>query len=1089
LNLKLLIVAFFLSCVQASAQVFPIQGSVTLTPPYSPYLTNLTAPGAQRLMLNLRVNDPSLNDYACKLRITIDGVGITLRTRPSFVPQPITLPGGGIPQILYGEDIADYFNPVSLDFAGISRREFEKTNRLPEGIYRFSIEVLDYNRGTVVSSKFFATAWVILNDPPLLNLPRHATKVSILDPTNIAFTWTPRHTASPNAAFSTEYIFKLVELPTSSLQLPASGSQPAASSLQLAAANQALLTQPPLYEVVTDQSSLVYGPGEPALIPGRLYAWQVQAKDLEGNDLFKNAGKSEVFLFQFGDALGVPQNLGSDDRNANVIMLHWDAPIQGDMPEYYRIQYKPEFSDRWYDVRSRPNQRWHNVPDLKPDTKYVLRVRSEKGKQASEYSAPLIVSTAKEGEDYQCGAPSTPSVITSSGPVFKLFPGDTITMAKFPVIIIDVKGGNGFFEGTGWMIVKPFHGSKARIKFNGKINNDRQLDGLWETISTGQSEIGNFLETLEKIGEDRRKALLEESDSALNAQLVSPAIPINIVGVIEAVVINNAEEIVITKEDGSTETIAQPVNEQTKEKETIILTDAGGTQYRVETKDGKTSVTKIQGGSAGGTGNVTAQADPIKDRIIVLILEQFEKEIASWLATNGKGGEEDKEIMRAATLLASFPENANIRQHIHDYTIPYYKERPAELRSRIETQSDNKALFDQLKGKLTNVNTEEWDELSEPEKEGSKSAVSTALVEADLAALDTEISKTLVNPAKNCYDEGWKRGREVYGRYDFKMAVYAGILRYWLCETEKENCNSTAEAKAFGCGFSNGLLQELDWVVLLEAAEDVSKIKPEEILRCVIQSYPIGGRREDNPEFDDVLFKCLTGVEMGMMIDAIKQFIAENWTEAYYQGQATAFVLTLLSPLKAKILAKLKTLPQYASKLAKLEKLATAKNADELLSLSKTLAKGGAIVKRVGVNKFGTTEVAVSKVQKIHGVPKKGTPPNHVDDLANDFKTNGYNLESGPPIEGYTMPDGQVIIIDGHHRLAALEKLGETNIPIRIHSQISEDGLRLYLKIGEYSGFYPPSRYPSSFKIPDLGAQLNNSIDAEALVFVNNNFK
>jgi hypothetical protein len=626
LKSKLLIVVFLLSCAQASAQVFPVQGSVTLTPPYSPYLTNLTAPGSQRLMLNLRVNDPSLNDYTCKLRITIDGVGITLRTRPSFVPQPITLPGGGIPQVLYGEDIADYFNPVNLDFAGISRRDFEKTNRLPEGVYRFSIEVLDNNRGTVVSNKFFATAWVILNDPPLLNLPRHATKVSILDPTNIAFTWTPRHTASVNAAFSTEYVFKLVELQASSPELQASSSQ------LLTVANQALLSQPPLFELVTDQSSLVYSPGEPALIPGRLYAWQVQAKDIEGSDLFKNSGKSEAFIFQFGDALGVPQNLGSDDRNANVIMLHWDAPIQGDMPEYYRIQYRPEFSDKWYDVRSRPNQRWHNVTDLKPDTKYVLRVRSEKGKQASEYSAPLIVSTAKEGEDYQCGAPSTPPVITSSGPVFKLFPGDTITMAKFPVIIIDVKGGNGFFEGTGWMIVKPFHGARTRIKFNGKINNDHQLDGLWETISTGQSEIGNFLETLEKIGEDRRKALLEESDSALNAQPVSPAIPITIVGVIETMVVNGEGKIVITKEDGSTETITQPVNEQTKAKETIVITDASGTQYRVETKDGKTSVTKVQGGAAGGTGNATAQRK--LDQMILASLNKFKKAIEDYWAAN-----------------------------------------------------------------------------------------------------------------------------------------------------------------------------------------------------------------------------------------------------------------------------------------------------------------------------------------------------------------------------------------------------------------------------------------------------------------------
>jgi hypothetical protein len=155
--------------------------------------------------------------------------------------------------------------------------------------------------------------------------------------------------------------------------------------------------------------------------------------------------------------------------------------------------------------------------------------------------------------------------------------------------------------------------------------------------------------------------------------------------------------------------------------------------------------------------------------------------------------------------------------------------------------------------------------------------------------------------------------------------------------------------------------------------------------------------------------------------------------------------------------------------------------------LGKGLAKAE-LVKRIGVNKFGTTEVAISKIQKIHGVPKKGTPPNLIDDLAKDFMANGYNLEKGPPIEGYAMPDGQVIIIDGHHRLASLEKLGEPSIPIRIHSHIQPEGLRLQLKIGEYSGFYPSSKYPEGFKAPDFGSVINAEIDKQAFDFVRNNF-
>ena len=357
---RLLLISLLISlCCLGRAQTFPIQGNIMLSPPYSPYLTDLTAPGAQRLMLTVRVNDPTLSDYTCKLRLTIEGVGITLRTKANFFPQAITLQGGGIPQTFYGDDLLEYFNPANLDFAGITRSAFYKTKRLPEGVYRFTFEVVDYNRGTVVSSKITTTAWIILNDPPLLNLPRLNAKVSLIDPTNIPFTWTPRHSASPNAAFTTEYIFRLVELP------PGDYSN---TGVAQAAANQAMLSQVPLLESVLTQSQLVYGLSEPALIPGRFYAWQVEAGDTEGRDLFKNNGKSEVFVFQYGDALGTPLNLQSQGSTTSAISIRWELPSHGDMPEQYRISY--QYKDKWYELVT--NNRWFTLADLQPNTHYPI---------------------------------------------------------------------------------------------------------------------------------------------------------------------------------------------------------------------------------------------------------------------------------------------------------------------------------------------------------------------------------------------------------------------------------------------------------------------------------------------------------------------------------------------------------------------------------------------------------------------------------------------------------------------------------------------------------------------------------------------
>ena len=254
--------AISLSC---KAQVFPVQANVSLTPPYSPYLSDYTAPGSQRLIIQLTPNDITTSDHPIKLRVTIEGVGITIRTKQNFVPQPLTLYGGGSPTILYGDDILVYFNPNNLEFAGYSKAEFLKTAKIPEGIYRFSVEVFSYNRNVQLSNKGTTMAWIILNDPPLLNLPRKDTKIKILDPTSIPFTWTPRHTGSPNSAFSTEYVFRLVEI------WPENRNP-----------NDAFLTQRPLHEETTTQTQFVYGLEHPALIPGRKYAWSVQARDVDG---------------------------------------------------------------------------------------------------------------------------------------------------------------------------------------------------------------------------------------------------------------------------------------------------------------------------------------------------------------------------------------------------------------------------------------------------------------------------------------------------------------------------------------------------------------------------------------------------------------------------------------------------------------------------------------------------------------------------------------------------------------------------------------------------------------------------------------
>lgn len=88
------------------------------------------------------------------------------------------------------------------------------------------------------------------------------------------------------------------------------------------------------------------------------------------------------------------------------------------------------------------------------------------------------------------------------------------------------------------------------------------------------------------------------------------------------------------------------------------------------------------------------------------------------------------------------------------------------------------------------------------------------------------------------------------------------------------------------------------------------------------------------------------------------------------------------------------------------------------------------MVARVGMPRPGTTEVPLADLHPMHSVPRPGKPANHIADLANMIRTNGYDLSRAIPVA--RMPDGRLVLLGGHHRAAAMGNLGETAIPARV---------------------------------------------------------
>jgi len=438
------------------AQNFPVRATPVLTPPYTPFLTDYFEAGSDKLTLQIVLNDITIPEYRCKLRLTIEGVNISITTNPDYVPLPLVL-SGGVLEILYGSDIAEYFKSSNLIFKGISQQEFEKKgHQLPEGIYRFSFEVLDYNRGTVVSNKGSATAWMILNDPPFINLPVNNAKLKPLNPQNIVFQWTPRHRGSPNAAFTTEYDVKLVEIWPK-------GRNP----------YDAINTALPIFETTTDNTMVVYGPAETPLVLGREYALQIRARDTGGKDLFKNNGNSEVVRFVYGDECPMPSVIQADEVGTSRARVRWQGTA---LNSGYLLRYREKKEgSQWFEENT--DRTFVNAAGMNAGVTYEYQVCGECETFRSEFTKEQTFTTlAQNPNAFVCGNPNAIVPIDGSGPLPALMINDFIKAGGFDVVVTRATGSNGKFSGDGLATVPWFNGAKVRVTFeNITVNKSYQL--------------------------------------------------------------------------------------------------------------------------------------------------------------------------------------------------------------------------------------------------------------------------------------------------------------------------------------------------------------------------------------------------------------------------------------------------------------------------------------------------------------------------------------------------------------------------------------------------------------------------------------
>ena len=459
--LHTLIILVTLCLTSVNAQVFPVNVNPQVIPPYSLRLSEYGTSISEKLLVNLLLTDINESNRQVRLKFFVESNGgVSIQSNDVVIGAPPIFLEGGIPLRLSNVDLRAYFQLENLQ--GISPQQYNLP--LPEGFYRFCFEVYDAQSAQQISRKSCTAVYLVLNDPPILNVPNRGEQVLMRDPQNIIFQWTPRHLNATNV----EYEFTLVEIWDNQMNPQA-----------------VFLSSPPLYQTNTFATTLLYGPGETPLLPDKTYAWRVRAMVSDGiseTSVFKNDGYSEIYHFTYSGACSEPEYILAEAKSTTSEKILW----QGVDHIRYNIQYRKKDTENavWFDTGT-VNENG-TIYNLEPGTTYEFRVGGQcldngpfTYSQIYEFTTIVL---PEETNTYNCGI--TPEiVITNQEPLETMVINDVFTAGDFPVTVKQVDGQNGSFTGWGYIVVPYLEDTRIKVDFSGiRINTDYQLiDGVVET--------------------------------------------------------------------------------------------------------------------------------------------------------------------------------------------------------------------------------------------------------------------------------------------------------------------------------------------------------------------------------------------------------------------------------------------------------------------------------------------------------------------------------------------------------------------------------------------------------------------------------
>ncbi|HKJ44711.1 MAG TPA: hypothetical protein VJ991_02695, partial [Balneolales bacterium] len=252
-------------------------------------------------------SSPSMQpkNFKFKVSLTRDGNSILdLTSNPKqFSPGMHTFTSF-FEDISFPQSVSDILSGIDSQL----KKQVLQEGTIPEGTYRLEIKAIPATQTTGVSVVPGISSFSVrLPNPPILITPSDGSNVTQAIPT---FAWTPVTTGLPG---SLEYHLLIVEVLSGQTPLQAiNGNRPMAD------------------HVLNNVTTYSYTPDNLPLEKGHKYAWQITAKDPNGDIPIKDNGQSEIHTFVFGQSKSDNNQVaGSLKDLKNITLIPGFAKLTG----------------------------------------------------------------------------------------------------------------------------------------------------------------------------------------------------------------------------------------------------------------------------------------------------------------------------------------------------------------------------------------------------------------------------------------------------------------------------------------------------------------------------------------------------------------------------------------------------------------------------------------------------------------------------------------------------------------------------------------------------------------------------------------